>query len=368
LRCNNSGICSNFLDSFICYCTPNYVGRLCETQSPFALISNTPQTDYSALLAQLDITAKYLGAAQDLAEIGKIFFPKYAAAITIAQGLVNLVSGIFSPSFEDIIFNYLKEQFNRINQKLDIIYNQIVQLNNQLSLYFNQLSQSILNLQIVITAIANINKMDVYRSDANNMIIDLKVYLGESILNYAQIQDTCGQSYNPQHYLNIMNQFANTSIFESSVGSSYNLMYNIMIINDFADYATYSLWYKKLFLLSYNLVYYGQICDSAKNLSVFFQNQSALLRQKTLNSIMNGFNSQINELKVNTYFGQYMGCFVDNSTNRDLPYMPYYSNTSMSVGFCLDYCQKYGYQYAGLQGGFVQTFYSFKFNKNYFII
>ena len=160
-----------------------------------------------------------------------------------------------------------------------------------------------------------------------------------------------------KYYLNIINQFANTSIFDSSVGSSYNLIYNIMIINDFADYSTYSIWYHKLFLLSYNLAYYGQICDSANNLSLIFQNHSSLLRNKTINSILSGFKSQINELKSNTYYGQYVGCFVDNATNRDLPFMPYTSSTGMSVGFCLKYCEEYGYQYAGLQMGFVHFFF-----------
>lgn len=350
VQCQNGGTCSNFLDSFVCYCTSDYVGRRCDTQSQFSLISNSTITDYSPLLAQLEITSNYLKGIEILSDI--FAFDKVASSIfKVFSGVMSLVTGLFTPSFEEILFDYLKQQFDLLNRKLDVIYSQIIQLNNQLTLYFNQLSQSILNSQIVITAISNINKMDVYRSDASNMIIDLRVYLGERILNYLQIQATCGQSFNPQHYLNIIDQFANTSIFDSSVGSSYNLMYNIMTINDFADYPTYSIWYQKLFLLSYNLAYYGQICDSANNLSLVFQNQSSQLRNKTINSILSGFKSQINELKSNTYYGQFMGCFVDNATNRDLPFMPYTSSTGMSVGFCLNYCQQYGYQYAGLQMG-----------------
>ena len=309
---------------------------MCDTQSQFSLISNTTITDYSPLLAQIEITSNYLKGIQILADV--FSFDKVAGTtFKVFSGVISLVAGLFTPSFEEILFDYLKQQFDLLNQKLDVIYSQIVQLNNQLSLYFNQLSQSILNSQIVITAISNINKMDVYRSDASNMIIDLKVYLGERILNYQQIQATCGQSFNPQYYLNIINQFANTSIFDSSVGSSYNLMYNIMTINDFADYPTYSIWYQKLFLLSYNLAYYGQICDSANNLSLIFQNQSSLLRNKTINSILSGFKSQINELKSNTYYGQYVGCFVDNATNRDLPFMPYTSSTNFITASFLRY-------------------------------
>ena len=121
-----------------------------------------------------------------------------------------------------------------------------------------------------------------------------------------------------------------------------------------------------MFLLSYNLAYYGQICDSANNLSLVFQNQSSLLRNKTINSILSGFKSQINELKSKTYYGQFMGCFVDNATNRDLPFMPYTSITGMSVGFCLKYCQQYGYQYAGLQMGFVYFTFLFSLKTKLF--
>ena len=352
----NGGTCSNFLNSFICYCTSNYTGQLCGTQSQFSLISNPDQTDYSVLLAQMDITSNYLLGIKTLGDVFTLLDPVAGGVFSVYSDVISLVTGLFSPSFDDLLFDYLKQQFDLINQKLNIIYSQIIQLNNQLSLYFNQLSQSILNLQIVITAISNINKMDVYRSDATNMIIDLNVYLSQSLLNQRQIQETCGQSYNPQHYLNIINQFANASIYDSSVGSSYNLMYNIMTINDYADYETYGIWYRKLFLLSYNLAYYGQICDSANNLSLAFQNQSTTLRNITINRILNGFKSQINELKTKSYFGQYVGCFVDNATNRDLPNMPFTSSTGMSVGFCLNYCQQYGYQYAGLQMGYVFFF------------
>ena len=315
-------------------------------------MSNPLQKDYSPLLAQIDITSNFL---QGISTLGKFvsLLDKVGPIISVFGDVMGLLTGMFSPSFDEILFDYLKQEFDLINQKLDLIYNQIIDLNNQLSKYFHELSQDILNLQIVLTAISNINKMDVYKSDASNMIVDLSVYLNQDIINFRQIQDSCGQSYNPQHYLNILNQYAQTSIFDSSVGSSYNLMYNIMTINDYADYPTYSIWYQKMFLLSYNLAYYGQVCDSANNLSLIFQNQSTILRNKTITSIMTGFKSQINELTNQTNFGIFLGCFIDNATNRDLAFMPYNSMTNMSVDFCLNYCQQYGYLYAGLQRGLV---------------
>lgn len=108
-----------------------------------------------------------------------------------------------------------------------------------------------------------------------------------------------------------------------------------------------------MLLLAYNLAYYGQVCDSANNISLPFQNQSALLRAKTFSEISHGFKNQINELTTLTYFGQFIGCFVDNPNSRDLPSMPYIDgNNKMSVGFCINYCQSLGYLYAGLQNGF----------------
>ena len=126
-----------------------------------------------------------------------------------------------------------------------------------------------------------------------------------------------------------------------------------MIINNYADYSIYSAWYKKMFLLAYNLAYYGTICDSNNNMSLVFQNQSTLLRSNTLLSISNGILNQINELTVNTYYGKFIGCFLDNLNSRDLPSMPYKGEKNMSVELCINHCQSCGYLYAGLQNGFV---------------
>ena len=312
-------------------------------------ISN--QQDYSYLISQIEITSKAFDTIKTIADIVTVINPVAGSIFIVFSDLIGLFSEM--PSFNEVLYEYLQENFKMINEKLNLIYNQIIDINNKLAKYYSEISRDILNLQFVLTAVSNINKMNVYASEASNMIIDLNVYFDLDIIDFHQIQQTCGQNYNPQHYLNIINQYASASIFDSSLGSSYNLVYNIMIINNYSDYPTYSAWYKKMLLLAYNLAYYGQVCDSANNISLQFQNQSTMLRAKTFSNISTGFTNQINELTTMTYFGQFIGCFLDNLNSRDLPSMPYKDeNNAMNVGFCINYCQSLGYLYAGLQKGY----------------
>ena len=282
-------------------------------------ISN--QQDYSYLISQIEITSKAFDTIKTIADIVTVINPVAGSIFIVFSDLIGLFSEM--PSFNEVLYEYLQENFKMINEKLNLIYNQIIDINNKLAKYYSEISRDILNLQFVLTAVSNINKMNVYASEASNMIIDLNVYFDLDIIDFHQIQQTCGQNYNPQHYLNIINQYASASIFDSSLGSSYNLVYNIMIINNYSDYPTYSAWYKKMLLLAYNLAYYGQVCDSANNISLQFQNQSTMLRAKTFSNISTGFTNQINELTTMTYFGQFIGCFLDNLNSRDLPSMPY---------------------------------------------
>lgn len=358
MPCLNFAPCENFLNSYICRCRPGFTGRQCSQPSPIFLNQAVKIKDYSDTIAQIKITSEVFDSIKTLGDIVGVILPVAGCAFSMFSGIIGLISN--TPSMEDVVFDFMNEQykfmieqFNSINNNLNLIYNKINDLNDNLALYYNKISEEILNLQVTLTAVSNMNKMNVYKSEANNLIIDLSVYLGLDIIYYPQIQQTCGQNYNPQHYLNIINQYANASIFDSNFASSYNLVYNIMIINNYADFEIYSSWYKQMFLLAYNLAYYGQICDSANNMSLVFQNQSTSLRTKTLSSIANGFTNQINELTSKTYYGKFIGCFMDNRDSRDLPKMPYKSENNMGVGFCIDYCQKYGYLYAGLQYGFV---------------
>ena len=336
------------MNSFICYCNSGFTGSTCSQLLPLS-ISN--QKDYSYLISQIEITSQVFDSIKTIGDIVSGINPVVGSMFNVLSGLIGLFSGM--PSFNEVLYEYLQENFKMINEKLNSIYNQIIDINNKLAKYYTEISRDILNLQFVLTAVSNINKMNVYASEASNMIIDLSVYFDLDIIDFHQIQQTCGQNYNPQHYLNIINQYASASIFDSSLGSSYNLVYNIMIINNYSDYPTYSAWYKKMLLLAYNLAYYGQVCDSANNKSLRFQNQSTILRAKTFSNISTGFTNQINELTTMTYFGQFIGCFVDNLNSRDLPNMPYKDvNNAMNVGFCINYCQSLGYLYAGLQNGY----------------
>lgn len=337
------------MSSFVCYCNSGFTGSTCSQLSSTSIPN---QQDYSYLISQIEITSQVFDGIKTIGDIASLINPVAGTLFNVFSDLIGLFSGM--PSFNEVLYEYLKENFRIINEKLNLIYNQIVDTNKKLAEYYSQISKDILNLQFILTAVSNINKMNVYDSEARNMIIDLSVYLDLDIIDYNQIQQTCGQNYNPQHYLNIIKQYASASIFDGSLGSSYNLVYNIMIINKYSDYPTYSAWYKKMLLLAYNLAYYGQVCDSANNISLPFQNQSALLRAKTFSEISHGFKNQINELTTLTFFGQFIGCFVDNPNSRDLPSMPYIDgNNIMSVGFCINYCQSLGYLYAGLQNGFL---------------
>ncbi len=346
------------MHSCICRCKSGFTGRTCGQASPTFSNQEVKVNDYSDTIAKLQITSNAFNIIKTIGDIASVVFPIAESIFSISSDIIGLFSDM--PSMDEIIFDYMKEQyeymkkqFNNINNNFKLIYNQINDLNNNLASYYNKISEQILNLQIVLTAVSNINKMNVYEAEANNLVIDLNAYLGQDIINYHQIQQTCGQSYNPQHYLNIINQYTSASIFDSSFASSYNLVYNIMIINNYADYSIYSAWYKKMFLLAYNLAYYGQLCDSSNNMSLVFQNQSTLLRSNTLLSISNGISNQINELTLNTYYGKFIGCFVDNVNSRDLPSMPFKSENKMNARFCINHCQRYGYLYAGLQNGLV---------------
>ena len=258
---------------------------------------------------------------------------------------------LFAPSEMELMFEYLEQQFQVINQKLDAIYQEIFRLEDMIATYMNRLSNQIENMQLVVNAVANINRMNAYYSDAKNMITDLQVYLSVEHIDYAQISDTCGTIDNPQHYLNIINHYASASIFDSSQGSDYNLMYNVMVISGFSDYQTLTLWYQKMFTTAFSLVYYGQICNAAKNKEPLYRNESFALMNQTFTSILMGFQRQIDELNNKTNYGSYVGCFRDSKTVRDLPYVFRQKNDSMNVQYCINYCKNYGFLYAGLQQG-----------------
>ncbi len=335
------------MNSFVCKCQSGFTGRTCSQTLSIFSNQQVIVNDYSDTIARIEITSNALDRIKLIGDIAEVINPVAGIAFKFFTGIIELSSKM--PSKNDIIldymrdqYEYMKEQFNNINNNIKLIYNQINDLNNHLAEYFDQISEEIRNSQIVITAVSNINKMNVYEAEAKNLIIDLSTYLGQDLIYYPQIQQTCGLNYNPQHYLNIINQFTSTSIFDSSLAGSYNLVYNIMIINNYADYDTYIAWFKKMFLLAYNLAYYGTICDSTNNMSLVFQNQSALLRSNTLLSISNGILNQINELTAHTYYGKFIGCFLDNSTLRDLPSVPY-KIENMNVEFCINHCQSYGY-------------------------
>jgi hypothetical protein len=299
------------------------------------------QTDYAAIIKQLEITSSYLNAISDIGEM----IPEGGALLKLFAGLGTLLLDMSSPSPTELLLDYLDEQFKIINEKLDAIYSKISDMETLLTQYYNELSSEILNSQIVITAISNINRMAVYLTEANNLVIDLKDCLSETVIDWPQIRLICEQR--PQHYLNIINQYAHNPILDNTVGAGYNLFYNIMIINNFADFPTLALWHQKLFALSFNLVYYGQVCNRAMNLSQVFQNQSLVHMTNTLTSIATGFANQFSELNYN----QFVGCFVDSEVSRDLPAMHYNSSANMSVEFCVGYCQQFGYLYAGVQQG-----------------
>ena len=46
----------------------------------------------------------------------------------------------------------------------------------------------------------------------------------------------------------------------------------------------------------------------------------------------------------------YVGCYKDNGTNRDLPFMAY-TNGNNTIEGCVTSCADYDYQYAGAQNG-----------------
>ena len=98
---------------------------MCETPSQFSAASNPLQKDYSPLLAQIDITSNFL---QGISTLGKFvsLLDKVGPIIGVFGDVMGLLTGMFSPSFDEILFDYLKQEFDLINQKLDRIYNQTV--------------------------------------------------------------------------------------------------------------------------------------------------------------------------------------------------------------------------------------------------
>lgn len=305
------------------------------------LVRNLQNTD--EMIQQMKTVTNVL----DLIKVATKFFgPEAAVGFSAIINIFEMGLGLFEPQDNslEIIIDALQD-----------IYNQIIELNKLIRDEFNNLSNEIKNLQIVLTANENINRMTVYIVDAENYINDLQLYLSENVFDIDQFKLLCGTSLNSQHYLNIINRFAQNSILDDRIGSEYNLFYNLMIINDFTDFSMLSFWYQKLIIIAHNLAYMGQMCNHAMYTNEVALNRSSIVLIDTYQKILDGFEAQAGQVRARN-LGDFVGCYNQTDNNNQISSanastMLVTLSKSMNVQYCTYFCSLFSYQYAGLING-----------------